>query len=154
MLDIKKWIAKVTNAINSLNSTVSSLNNTVSTIGTMYTNTKSVAITTANINTYSVGASLTISTPGRYILMGQWAFNTVSSARVIDVDLSTNGTSGASTGDALLARTRVACGTGGWSNLECVAFVNITSSTTIYVKGSSNVTSTAQNTTISAIRIK
>ena len=143
MLDVKKLIAKMLGTCE-----------IVSTIGTMYTQTKSTAITTANINTYSVGASLTIPEAGRYILNGEWAFNAVSSARVIDVDLSTDGTSSASTGNVLLARTRVSCGAGAWCNLECTAFVAITEPTTIYVKGSSNVTSTAQNTVVRAIRIK
>jgi hypothetical protein len=143
MIDVKKLIAKMLGTCE-----------IVSTIGSMYTQTKSTAITTADINTYSVGASLTIPEAGRYILKGEWSFNTVNSARVIDVDLSTNGTSSASTGDALLARTRIACGTGAWCNIECTAFVAFTAPTTIYVKGSSSVTSTAQNTVVRAIRIK
>lgn len=147
MLNVKKWIAKVTDAISDLSSTVA-------TIGTIYVQTKSEAITTANINTYSVGASLTIPNAGRYILKGEWAFNTVNSSRVIDVDLSTNGTSSASSGSNLLARTRVACNGGAWCNLECTAFVAFTEPTTVYVKGSATVTSTAQNTVVRAIRIK
>lgn len=126
----------------------------MSIIGRLYWNSKTAAITTANINTYSVGASIDIPDPGRYIMKGVWSFNTVNSSRVTDVDLSTNGTSAASSGSALYARTRVANEGGSWVSLECIAISNITSAVTMYVKGSATVTSTAQNTEIFVMRIK
>lgn len=119
-------------------------------VGTLLSATSSVAITTANINTYSIGPSLTLD-PGSYIVRGVWAFNSVSGARVTDVDLATDNSTSATASP--LSRVRVSNANGAWVRLEAVAPLSITSQTTVYVKGSATVTSTAQACVINAIRI-
>lgn len=120
-------------------------------VGTMQSNSASVAITTTNINTYAVGPGITLS-PGSWIIRGIWQYNSVSSARVIDIDLATDNSTAAST-TTLLARQRVSNATGVWARLEVISLVTPTADTPVYVKGSSTVTSTAQACYIYAMRI-
>lgn len=138
---------------NSLKKVLYNIANSFKNLGTIYTANKSVAITTANINTYAVGASVSLPA-GTYIIRGFWQFNSVSAARVTDLDITTDGNTTATTDSGLLARQRVHHGGGSWARLETTAIQKFDTATTVYVKGSASVTSTAQNTQIIAIRIK
>ena len=120
-------------------------------VGKLYSASASKAITTANIDTYTVGPSLTLPA-GTYVIKGHWSFNYISSGtRAVDVDLSTDGTSG---GTGVFARQRVVCGGTNWCRLETTAIMSWDTEKTIYVKGSATATSTAQDVGIRAIRIK
>lgn len=120
-------------------------------VGTMLSNSASVAITTANINTYAVGPGITLS-PGSWIIRGIWQYNSATGARVIDIDLATDNSTAAST-TTLIARQRVSNATGAWARLEVISLVTPTADTPVYVKGSATLTSTAQACYIYAMRI-
>lgn len=120
-------------------------------VGTMLSNSASVAITTANINTYAVGPGITLS-PGSWIIRGMWQYNSATGARVIDVDLATDNSTSAST-TTLIGRQRVSNANGAWARLEVISLATPTTDTSVYVKGSATLTSTAQACYIYAMRI-
>lgn len=129
------------------------IKNHSSPVGDLQSASANVAITTANINTYSIGPSLTL-TPGTYIVRGVAQFNSTSSPtspRITDIDLTTDNSTSSTASP--LSRVRVCHGTGYWARLEATAPVVITSNTTVYVKISASVTSTAQACVINALRI-
>lgn len=139
MLNLKEWIAKVTQRLSITGTTyVSSL--------------KNLSITATDINTYRQGASVTLPA-GTYVIKGYFSFNTNTSAtnRVVDVDLST--VAGSTADSAPLGRTRTVNSAGNWVCLEATAIVTFNSRTTVYVKGSSTHTSTGSSSDIRAVRI-
>ena len=146
------------NSLSQLNTDLGTLTTTVNqhttkldAIGTTYSDSRTAAITTAGINTYAEGARITLPANGVYVVCGYWAFNSVSSARVVDLDITD--TSGTAAASSPFARQRVACNVGNWVRLEASAIVTPTTDTTVYVKGSATVTSTAQRVGIRAVRI-
>ena len=139
MLNLKEWIAKVTQKLSITGTTyVSSL--------------KNLSITATNINTYTQGASVTLPA-GTYVIKGSFSFNSVSGAtnRVVDTDLST--VAGSTADLAPLGRARTVNSAGNWVCLEAIAIVTFNSRTTVYVKGSSTHTSTGSTSDIRAVRI-
>ena len=122
-------------------------------IGTIYSAiaNKAIAVNPPSINTYVVGASVSLPA-GTYIIEGYWTFSggNSDSERNIDVDLSTNGTS-ASTG--MLARQRVITRQV-YSRLSVTRIITLNSATTVYVKGSSSTPTDSAENGIRAIRIK
>lgn len=128
------------------------LNGHNSGIGSVLSASSSNAITTAGIDTYTQGASLTIPT-GSWVITGEWAFNTgsSSSARNIGVVLSTSSGS-ANTG--ILSRQRIMANNNGFAELQVTYVGNFASDTTVYVKGASSMTyTTASANSIRAVRI-
>lgn len=125
---------------------------TLSNIGKVFSSSRSVAITVANINTYAEGASLTLP-KGTYIVHGSFTFNSATGARVTDIDICNVGGSTAASGTGLYARQRVAQGAGNWVRLETSCIVVLTAQSPVYVKGSATLTSTAQASEITAVRI-
>lgn len=113
-------------------------------IGTMSSASSSTAITTANINTYAIGPSLTLPSAGVYLIRGMWQFNSATGARTIDVDIAGDNSTAAST-TSLYARERVTCSSGAWSRLEVMTILTVTGSTPVYLKGSATLTSAAQS---------
>lgn len=121
-------------------------------IGSVLSAESSSTITTAGIDTYTQGASLTIPT-GSWVITGEWAFNTgsSSSARNIGVVLSTSSGS-ANTG--ILSRQRIMANNNGFAELQVTYVGEFTSDTTVYVKGASSMTyTTASANSIRAVRI-
>ena len=126
--------------------------NKINAVGTVYSSSRSVAITVANINTYAEGASLTLPA-GTYIVYGSFTFNSVTGARITDIDICNVGGTTAASGSELYARQRVAQGAGNWVRLETSCIVVLTAQSPVYVKGSATLTSTAQASEIRAVRI-
>lgn len=121
-------------------------------IGSVLSASSSNAITTAGIDTYTQGASLTIPT-GSWVITGSWAFNTgsSSSARNIGIVLSTSSGS-ANTG--ILSRQRIMANNNGYAQLQVVYVGAFSADTTVYVKGASSMTyTTASANSIRAVRI-
>lgn len=125
---------------------------TLSNIGKVYNSSRNVGITVANINTYAEGASLTLPA-GTYIVYGSFTFNSATGARVTDIDICGIGGSTAASGSGLYARQRVAQGSGAWARLETSCILVLTAQSPVYVKGSATLTSTAQVSEITAVRI-
>ena len=124
---------------------------TASNVGAVYSNTADAAISSTNIDTYAVGASVTVPA-GVYVITAYWTFQSVSGARICDIDISTTG---GTTATGYIARQRVSNATGNWSRLNVTTIESFASETTLYVKGSSTVAYTsAAPTRIMAVRIK
>ena len=123
-------------------------------IGTIYSNVtnKAIAVNPPSIDTYVVGASVSLPA-GTYIIEGYWTFSggNPNADRNIDVDLSTNGTSSSS---GVLARQRVVTARQVYSRLSVTRIITLNSATTIYVKGSSSTPTDSAENGIRAIRIK
>lgn len=118
-------------------------------IGTVYSDTKSVAISNTSINNNTDGASITVPA-GKYIVVGQWQFNTRSSTGATNsaVRLYRSGS-----GDNI-AQTRIVAGASNWNCLQCTAIVELKQTETLKVCGATSIAyTTAQNTFITAIRI-
>lgn len=137
--------------LSDFNDDITNLSNDVdamSVIGTHYEKAKSVAITTADMNTYAEGPSLTLPA-GVYVITGVWLFNSApgASRRTMEVRLrfdSTNYQEG----------QRVTEENGNYTRLNCAWAGTLPYERTITLVGSANVTSTAQNCYINAVRIK
>lgn len=121
-------------------------------IGTVKQSNVNKKITTTGIDTYTEGTSITLEA-GTWVVIGTWVFNTGSStgARNMTCALST---SSGSANSGMLARTRVYANTNAWASLQATYLATLSSSTTIYVKGSSTMTYTSEsNVDIRAVRI-
>lgn len=124
---------------------------TASNVGAVYSNAADAAISSTNIDTYTVGASVTVPA-GVYVITAYWTFQSVSGARICDIDISTDS---GTTATGYIARQRVSNATGNWSRLNVTTIGSFASQTTLYVKGSSNVAYTsAAPTRIMAVRIR
>lgn len=122
-------------------------------IGTIYSNVtnKAIAVNPPSIDTYVVGASVSLPA-GTYIIEGYWTFPPGGGgARNIDVDLST---SSGPTATGALARQRIVSGDANWARLNVTRIVKFNSATTVYVKGSANKPVDSGENQIRAIRIK
>lgn len=119
-----------------------------SAIGTIVSNVKNTEITTAGIDTPTAGASITL-TPGKYVVYGEWIFNTGSSSGARNLQVAIYN------GSTILARQRIFASAYNWATLQTIWIGELTaSSTTLTVKGSSSMTySGEQNNRIVAIRI-
>lgn len=116
-------------------------------LGNIYSATKSASITTANIDSHVEGATITLGI-GKYIIFGQWAFNSASGARVTKCRLYNKTTA------TDMSQTRVAQGAGNYCVLQAIAFANITTNNTVIaVTGAATVTSGSAGTSILAIKI-
>lgn len=116
-------------------------------LGNIYSATKSASITTANIDSHVEGATITLGI-GKYIIFGQWAFNSTTGARVTKCRLYNKTTA------TDMSQTRVAQGAGNYCVLQAIAFANITTNNTVIaVTGASTVTSGSAGTSIFAIKI-
>lgn len=139
------------NDLSDFNDDITNLSNDIdamSVIGTYYHATKSVAITTASIDTYAEGPSLTLPA-GSYVITGVWIFNTALGANDRNMEVRLRfGTNRYQEGQ----RVRVL--NGNFSRLNCVWTGALSSEQTVTLIGSASVTSTAQNCYINAVRIK
>lgn len=116
-------------------------------IGTHYQANKSVAITTADINTYAEGPSLTLPA-GTYVITGVWIFNTATTSdRNMEVRLRV-GTINYQEGQ------RIRVPNGSYARLNCAWTGTFTSGKTVTLLGSASATSTAQTCYLNATRIK
>ena len=115
-------------------------------IGRHYSANKSVAITSANINNYAEGPSLTLPA-GTYVITGVWLFNTASGARTMETRLRW-GTGSHAEGQ------RIAAPNGNYARLNCAWTGTFTSGQTVTLIGSATLTSTAQTCYLNATRIK
>lgn len=121
-----------------------------SNIGVVYSDTKSVAISNTAIDANTDGASITVPV-GTYIVIGQWQFNTRNSSGITNSAIRIY-RSGSSDN---IAQTRIVAGASNWNCLQCMAIVELTQQETLKVCGATSIAySTAQNTMITAIRIK
>lgn len=121
-------------------------------IGSVLSASSSNAITTAGIDTYTQGASLTIPT-GSWVITGEWAFNTGSSSRARNIGVVLSTSSG-SANTGILSRQRIMANNNGFAELQVTYVGNFASDTTVYVKGASSMTyTTASANSIRAVRI-
>lgn len=154
--DFNGNVATLQNAMSSLENNLSDFNDDItnlsndidamSVIGTHYQKAKNVAITTADINTYAEGPSLTLPA-GVYVVTGVWLFNSASGARTMETRLRW-GTGNHAEGQ------RVSAPNGNYARLNCAWTGEFYSEETITLIGSATLTSTAQNCYINAMRIK
>lgn len=134
--------------LSGFNDDITNLSNDIddmSVIGTHYQNSQSVAITTADIDTYANGPSLTLPT-GTYVITGIWNFNSASGARTMNAGLRWGG--------ILHSAQRIAAPNGNYTRLNCTWIGTFTSDTRVSLDGSATLKSTAQNCYIHAVRIK
>lgn len=119
-------------------------------IGKIYQNSGSYKISTAGIDTYTNGPSITLPA-GTYIFVGVWNFNTGSSTGTRNVQAGfRTGSSGSLWGE----RSRVINGSYGVSLLDISAIRTLASSSTVYLVGSTSIVYTSNSTCyITAIRI-
>ena len=128
---------------------IAALTDKTDALGRVYRNTKSVAISDTSINNNTDGASITVPA-GTYIVIGQWQFNTRSTAGATNsaVRLYRSGSSDN------IAQTRINAAAENWNSLQCMAIVELKKTETLKVCGAtSRAYTTAQNTMIQAIRI-
>ena len=108
------------------------VNNHSSAIGSLQSNTATNLTRTASIDTRALGASVTL-TPGSYVIVGRWIFNTGTSgvtSRNLEVSLGTDASS-------IWASQRVNSYGYGFTALQCIHLSVVTaSSTTVYCMGS------------------
>ena len=121
----------------------------LSDIGRRYTATKSVAITSTDIDTDAEGASITLP-KGTYMVMGQWCFETVlpiTTTRVTKCKIYNKTTS------VNTAEQRICQGAGNFCVVQSTALVVLSAENTLCVKGAATQTSVAGTTSITAIKI-
>lgn len=114
----------------------------------VYSATKNVKISTASIDTYVTGASMTVPA-GTYVVTGQWKFeySSASGSRNMDIDLLADST--------LIARERVFSAGNNYASLNVSSIVELSSETVLCVKGScSKTTTSAVDTWVKAVRVK
>lgn len=136
----------VSGIVTSLSEGLDSANDALGLIGKHYSAYKSVAITSANINSYAEGPSLTLPA-GTYVITGVWLFNSASGARTMETRLRW-GTGNHAEGQ------RIAAPNGNYARLNCAWTGRLASDTTVTLIGSATVTSTAQTCYLNATRIK
>jgi hypothetical protein len=124
------------------------LYNTNGKIGQAYSATSSTHITGTNMNTMTLGASVSLPA-GTYVITGRWAFPSVSSgAKNLQVSVGDSSTSSS------WATQRITVPQDNWQSLSVTCIKTLTATTTVYVKGStSKAYSTNESTTIEAVRI-
>lgn len=121
---------------------------TSTTTGAVYTDTKTVAISSTDIDNNTQGASITVP-PGTYAVVSTWRFNT----------RSTSGTTNSAVrildgNNTILAQTRIFAAGNNWNSLQCSAIVVASAQTTLTVCGAtSRAYTSGQPTDIMAVRI-
>lgn len=151
VVTLQNAMSNLENDLSNFNDDITNLSNDVdamSVIGTHYQAAKSVAITTADINTYAEGPSLTLPA-GTYVITGVWLFNSAPGAtrRNMEVRLRFDATN-------YQEGQRTTAENGYYARLNCVWAGKLAYERTITLVGSASVTSTAQNCYINAVRIK
>lgn len=117
-------------------------------VGEVYSAKKESIISTAGIDTYTEGASITVPA-GTYVVNGQWKFERASSTgtRNIQADIIV--------GNKLTSRERVFVAAYNYACLNVSTIVEVTTSTEIYIRGSSSkTTTTTVDNYIKAVRVK
>lgn len=111
-----------------------------------YSATSSKAITTAGIDTFTSGASITLPKGRSYVIVAQWAFNTR------DTSGATNSEVHIWNGSSAVGRTRVYASASNWNVLQAVYITSILGSDTTYTvrASTSRIYSTAQTNYIRA----
>ena len=127
---------------------IEDVRNKFSAIGTLKTAQKEVQISTAGIDTYTDGASVSISA-GTWVIVGQFDFQTAPTAGTRNLNAVI------ASGNTIITGTRVFVADNYFQRLQ-VSLIRSTNSTeTIYIKGSSSKTTTSVGmTAIRAVRIK
>lgn len=153
--DFNGNVATLQDAMSSLEDDLSDFNDEITNLsndvdamsvsGTHYVANKSVAITTADIDTYAEGPSLTLPA-GSYVITGLWVFSSASGARTMDTHLHWNG--------SLHEGQRIAAPNGNYARLNCVWAGAIPSERKVTLVGSATAKSSAQTCYINAVRIK
>jgi hypothetical protein len=115
-----------------------------------YQHSGSYRITTAGIDTYTNGPHLTLP-PGSYIVVGAWVFQAGSSSGARNLQLGfRSGASGSLWGE----RMRVMAAANNYAILNATALRTLTSETTVYLAGSSSMTTaTNGDAWITAVRL-
>lgn len=115
-------------------------------LGQAYEATTNTHITGTNMNTMTLGASVSLP-PGVYVVTGRWAFPSVSSgAKNLQVSVGTASENWAS--------QRITVPQDNWQSMSVTCIKTLTATTTVYVKGSTSKSySTNESTTIEAVRI-
>ena len=110
---------------------------------------KSVAITSTNLDAHAEGASLTLE-KGSWVVFGQWIFGSASTLGVRNIEnhVSKKGA------NYRYGSQRVTIGQGGSAtNIQIMGICNLSETTEVVILGSSDKTSGVGNTTINAIRV-
>lgn len=122
-------------------------------IGAVKSATSSNTISTAGIDTYTQGPSITLPA-GVWVVTGQWVFQTGSSSGARNMGVQLSPTSGSSASGAYKL-VRVNAASAAFASLDITDIITLTSTTTIYLKAASSMTyTTATTNTIKAVRIK
>jgi hypothetical protein len=122
-------------------------------IGVIAESSASKAITTAGIDTYTQGPSITLPA-GVWVVTGQWVFQTGSSSGDRNMGIQLSPTPGAS-GSGAYKMVRVNAASQAFASLDITDIITLTSTTTVYLKAACSMTyTTATINTIKAVRIK
>lgn len=116
-------------------------------IGTVYSASKSTAITTAGIDNYVYGASVTVPA-GTYVIVGQWTYNTASSTGSRNLGIAIKDGSGTT-----LVHNRLFVATRNYASQNIADIETVTEETTFTVCGASSKTCTATTNRIKAVKI-
>ena len=125
---------------------ITELKSSLESIGEVATDSASTAITTADINTYATGASLTLP-KGKYVIVGEFGFNSGSSTG------TRNMSARLVTGSTTLAEQRVVSAAQNYAKLQVSLIIELGTNTTITLKGSASMLSPATANSITAIKI-
>lgn len=116
---------------------------------TMYQNSGNYAITTAGVTSLHNGPHITIPA-GSYVFVGAWTFNSGSSSGQRNLQLGFR--SGAS-GDLWGERVRIMAAANNYAILNVSALRTFDAQTTVYLAGSSSMTSGSASAWITAVRL-
>ncbi|MBR1445456.1 MAG: hypothetical protein IJ586_00005, partial [Alloprevotella sp.] len=117
-------------------------------VGKTYSATKNMTISTAGIDTWTDGASVSLPA-GTYMVVGEWIFQTGSSTG------QRNNQVGIRAGSTTYNAQRVLYPNNAYARLQATAIVTLTATTTVKVSASSSMTyATAAATSIDAVRIR
>lgn len=119
-------------------------------IGTVYYATSSNAITTAGIDTFTNGASITLPANGVYVIIGFWSFNSRSSTGTTNSSVCIKDSS-----NSIVSSQRILAAGSNWNAMECMYIASVgSSSETFTVCGSTSIAYTsASGNWIRAVRI-
>ena len=147
--DSRTVLPQLEKQIDSITADVSTLNEKTGVVGTVYSNSKYVAISSTAIDNNTDGASITVPA-GTYIVIGQWYFNTRNSSGITNSAIRLYRSGSVDN----IAQTRIVAGASNWNCLQCTAIVELKQTETLTVCGATSIAyTTAQNTFITAMRI-